>query len=91
MEESTSSPEILRDASLQDTLEENCLELLKSAENLEGQKSKKRKDTPWPCHTESRIPPTIGSVVNSEEHQGEFKNEQFLTPKQLDFSILEGE
>ena len=36
MDASTSSPEILRDASLQDDLEQQCQELLKSSENGEG-------------------------------------------------------
>merc|ERR1719228_200544 len=88
-----SSPEILRDASLQEeNVEEQWrpLDPLKSAEpeNLEVEKPKIRIDTPWPSHTESKIQSTIGSILKSEEYQSEFRDVGFLTPQQLDFSLL---
>jgi len=89
-DESSSSPEILRDASLQETLDEHCLELMNSAEaeNLEVQRLKTRNDTPWPSHTESKIPPRIGLTLYSEEEQSESKGTEYLTPNRLDFSIF---
>merc|ERR1739838_174082 len=62
MESSLSSPEtpeILRDVSHQENLEEQCQELLKSSENRE-EKPKKRNDTPWPKDTESKIQSLTG-------------------------------
>merc|ERR1739848_114031 len=72
MESSSSSPEtpeILRDVSHQENLEEQCQELLKTSENRE-EKPKKRNDTPWPKDTESKIQSLTGlsgSLIKSED------------------------
>jgi len=92
MESSLSSPEtpeILRDVSHQENLEEQCQELLKSSENRE-EKPKKRNDTPWPKDTESKIQSLTGlsgSIIKSED--GKIGDDVvFLTPQHLDFSLF---
>jgi len=92
MESSSSSPEtpeILRDVSHQENLEEQCQELLKSSENRE-EKPKKRNDTPWPKDTESKIQSLTGlsgSIIKSED--GKIGDDVvFLTPQHLDFSLF---
>ena len=94
MDSSASSPEILRDASGQEeSLDENYLKLLllKSAElGHSKENQEKRNDTPWPSRTESKIQSSIGADlyrINNAECQKD-SNLEFLTPKQLDFSLL---
>jgi len=93
MESSSSSPEtpeILRDVSHQENLEEQCQELLKSSENRE-EKPKKRNDTPWPKETESKIQSLTGlsgSIIKSEGGKIGSDDVVFLTPQHLDFSIF---
>jgi len=93
MESSLSSPEtpeILRDVSHQENLEEQCQELLKSSENRE-EKPKKRNDTPWPKGTESKIQSLTGlsgSIIKSEDGKIGCDEVVFLTPQHLDFSLF---
>lgn len=93
MESSSSSPEtpeILRDVSHQENLEEQCQELLKSSENRE-EKPNKRKDTPWPKESESKIQSLTGlsgSLIKSEDGKIGSDDVVFLTPQHLDFSLF---
>ena len=80
MESSASSPEILRDISVPENLEEQCQEFLGTDE-----KPKKRNDTPWPEKTESKITST-GSLFNLNNDVGD--DHEFLTPQSLNFSLL---